>query len=287
MAQIEWRFKCDDAANGAWNMAVDEAMLLAHAQKITPPTLRFYDFAPECLSLGRLQKQLPSAVSQNDSERDFDIVRRPTGGRAVWHEHEITYCAVVREELLPPDSRSVEGAYCYLSEGFLRGLRELGLPVEMAPNGVRTSGPNCFAASASCDFVARGKKLIGAAQCRVGGAILQHGSLLLSIDAEKWQNYAGGPMQSATSLQELGFCFSRETMIEALKHGFESAVGIRWSDADSAGQNFSAQELQMAQSLLNGKYQRKSWTFGAQLTPAEAEKLKFELLKSGLRAPEL
>ena len=276
MANQQWRLRCDNAAQGAWNMAVDEAMLLAHAQNLAPPTLRFYSFEPHCLSLGRLQKQLPPAVLE-EGRKDFDIVRRPTGGRAVWHAHEITYCAVVREELLPPDARSVGGAYRFLSEGFLRGLQSLGLPVEMAQSGVRTEGANCFAASASCDFVAGGKKLIGAAQCRKNGAILQHGSLLLSIDDEKWRNFAGGPMESATSLQKLGADFSRETIIDALKNGFASAAGVVWAET-----KLSEFEMQVAQLLSKGKYLRESWTLGAQLSPDEAQKLAIGRRDAGL-----
>lgn len=251
-----WRLVRDGAARGAWNMAVDEAMLLVHSQNQAPPTLRFYSWKPFCLSLGRLQKQLPPAALEPC--RDFDIVRRPTGGRAVWHAQEITYSLVVRQELLPMESRSVEGAYRWLSEGFLRALRELGLPVEMAPRGVRSGSSNCFAASAGCDFLAQGKKLIGAAQFRQHDTVLQHGSLLLSIDESAWRRAAGGAMESAISLQELGGDFSAEKVIEALAEGFADFVGGQWSPAE-----LEKEELELAQMLSREKYQRDSWTFGA------------------------
>jgi lipoate-protein ligase A len=270
-----WRLFLDGAHSGAWNMATDEAMLVAHARGLVPPTLRFYSWKPFCLSLGRLQKQLPDAAHQKIG--GYDVVRRPTGGRTVWHSHEITYSAVVREELLPRESRSVEGAYRWLSEGFLRGLQSLGLPVEMAPTGVRTNGSNCFAASASCDFLANGKKLIGAAQCRRDDAILQHGSLLLSINEDEWQQLAGGPMSGATSLEALGLTQDRETVVQALGEGFAAVAGGQWSRGA-----LTAEEAQLAQTLLNEKYSQESWTLHAKLTDGVLESLPKSLLAPAL-----
>lgn len=251
-----WRLFLDEEHSGARNMAVDEAMLLCHARDLALPTLRFYGWKPACLSLGRLQKQLPEGVSPETTA--FEIVRRPTGGRAVWHAQEITYCAVVRAELLPPEARSVAGAYSWLSAGFLMGLQNLGLAVAMAPGGVRTQGANCFAASAGCDFLADGKKLIGAAQCRKDDAILQHGSLLLSIDEAGWQ-HAGGSMDGATCLELLGG-FAQENVIQALYKGFANQAGAVWSEC-----GLSAQEEEVAQLLLIQKYSVREWTFGARI----------------------
>ena len=216
----------------------------------------FYRWNPHCLSLGRLQKTLPPAVI--DAARDFDVVRRPTGGRAVWHAHEITYALAMPLSQLPPDARGVNGAYRWLSEGFLSGLRELGVPVEMAAAGVRTNGPNCFAASASCDFLVDGKKLIGAAQFRRDEALLQHGSLLLSIDRAVWESRAAGSMSEAIALADLGIRVDDvETIIEKLCAGFERASGTRLEQGQlSPSENARAAQLQRE------KYERDEWTFG-------------------------
>lgn len=258
---LPWRLFLDGAHSGAHNMSVDEAMLLCHARHLALPTLRFYGWKPSCLSLGRLQKQLPDGISPGSAaSRDLDIVRRPTGGRAVWHAEEITYCAVVRAALLPPESRSVEGAYAWLSAGFLRGLESLGIGVKMARSGVRTNGANCFAASAGCDFLAEGKKLIGAAQCRKDDAILQHGSLLLSIDEAKWRRVAGGPMEGATSLEALGARQEPRVVIEALAQGFAAQTGATWQTG-----GLNEHETAMAQLLLGEKYRTPQWTWEAQV----------------------
>lgn len=252
-----WRLLRHGAASGARNMAVDQALLesAAHARG-TPPTLRFYSWQPHCLSLGRLQKQLPASVAAPD--RDFDVVRRPTGGRAVWHAHEITYSLALGLDHLPPDARTVNGAYAWLSAGLARGLGALGVPVQTAPGGVRAQGPNCFAASAGCDFLIRGRKLIGAAQCRRDDALLQHGSILLSIDRAQWETRAGGPMDAATALGELGLAAQSATdvqrIIESLCAGFAQTAGAELRPGE-----LGQAEARRADALQKEKYEREEW----------------------------
>ena len=254
-AAPSWRLLRDGAATGAHNMAVDETLLLSAAQGAA--TLRFYAWQPHCLSLGRLQKAAPPAVFEG--EFGVDVVRRPTGGRAVWHAHEITYALAMPLDGLPADTRTVGGAYRWLSDGFCAGLRELGLPVEMAAQGVRTQGPNCFAASASCDFLVEGKKLIGAAQCRRDDALLQHGSLLLSIDRAQWETRAGGPMHDAIALADLGVPAATEADIErVIAHlcaGFERTTGARLQTG-----GLSEVEAASVKSLARDKYRSEAWT---------------------------
>ena len=264
-----WRLLRDGAATGARNMAVDETLLLAAADGAA--TLRFYGWQPHCLSLGRLQKTLPPAVFEG--EFGVDVVRRPTGGRAVWHAHEITYALAMPLEALPADARTVSGAYRWLSDGFRAGLRELGLPIEMAAQGVRAQGPNCFAASASCDFLVEGKKLIGAAQCRRDDALLQHGSLLLSIDRAQWQARAGGPMHDAIALADLGVPVEAEADVERviaqLCAGFERTTGAQLQ----AGV-LSATEARQAQRLQRAKYEEESWTREGKINFATFEAIR-------------
>ncbi len=260
-----WRLMRDDAATGAHNMAVDETLLYGAAKGQS--SLRFYAWQPHCLSLGRLQKTLPSAVFEGTMGQN--IVRRPTGGRAVWHAHEITYALAMPLDGLPDEARSVSGAYRWLSDGFCAGLRALGLPVQMAAQGVRTQGPNCFAASASCDFLVEGKKLIGAAQCRRDDALLQHGSLLLSIDRAQWETRAGGPMHDAISLSDLGVAVETaadvERILGQLCAGFERTTGAQLQ----AGTLTEAEET-LAERLRRAKYQDEHWTREGRLVETSA-----------------
>ena len=255
ITKTNWRLLRDGAATGARNMAVDETLLGSAAQGHS--TLRFYAWQPHCLSLGRLQKSLPPAVFAGELGRD--VVRRPTGGRAVWHAHEITYALAMPLDGLPAEFRTVSGAYRWLSDGFRAGLRAMGVPAQMAAQGVRAQGPNCFAASASCDFLVEGKKLIGAAQCRRDDALLQHGSLLLSIDRAQWETRAGGPMHDAISLAELDVATATppdvERIIEQLCRGFALTSGAHLE----AGA-LSPTEEARARQLQHEKYESQTWT---------------------------
>lgn len=237
-------------------MALDETLLRGNAGENPLPTLRFYGWNPGCLSLGRLQKTLPLGALMPPEERDFDVVRRPTGGRAVWHEWELTYSIAAPLAWLPEAAQGVQGAYEWLSRGFLLGLEELGIRSQLAPAQKRgDGGPNCFAQSAACDFQVNGKKLIGAAQCRLEGAFLQHGSLLLRVNEARWEALTGGPMTGATSLEELGLKVSAEQIARYLSQGFERATGARVSEAP-----WSEREWQDAERLREGKYETEEWT---------------------------
>lgn len=252
MRDMKWRLVDDGPASGAWNMAVDEALLLGQAAGNSPPTLRFYGWQPACLSLGRFQK-LTDGQWQRLARAPVDLVRRPTGGRAVLHQHEVTYCAVFPESLLPPASRSIMGGYRWLSEGFLDGLRSLGVAADLgkADHG-GGDGFNCFEAAARCDFVVDGRKLIGAAQFRHGGAVLQHGSLLLEIDRGLWSDLelAG----SAVSLRELGIGGESAEIKTALKSGL-----TRRLDIEFCGATIDDTERAVAHSLLKSKYATLRW----------------------------
>ncbi|HEX8234956.1 MAG TPA: biotin/lipoate A/B protein ligase family protein [Abditibacteriaceae bacterium] len=248
---MQWRLIRDGAARGAWNMAVDEAMLLGQLQASTRGgTLRFYGWSPPCLSLGRFQRW----DEVLDDAPTFDVVRRPTGGRAVWHHHEITYCAVLREEMLPRGSTSVAGAYAWLSRGFIAGLQTLGVQATLAPAGNdRVQTPDCFASATRADFVVDGRKLLGAAQCRHNGVVLQHGSLLLSVDQEAWQR-ALGNTHDVVTLQMLGIQKSREEIVDTLCAGCEHELGISLSPGI-----LSDAEATLATRLLAEKYAQPAW----------------------------
>jgi lipoate-protein ligase A len=249
---VSWRLILDGEYSGAWNMARDEALLLSQNAS-TLPVLRFYSWNPACVSIGRLQKNFDFSPLQNSP---FDCVRRPTGGRAVLHQHEITYCAVVHQEFLPREARSVVGAYNWLSAGFLEGFRILGLDAQLAaPHKASTPlAANCFQAAAQCDFLVGGRKLIGASQCRKGNAILQHGAILLEVDESAWHKAVGGAMDGATSLRALGVLASREQIIAALAEGMARAHAIYFAPG-----SLTVQEHGLASRLHTSKYTSSRW----------------------------
>src|SRR5467141_3107094 len=194
-----------DAAGraGAENMAID-AELLDRADGTGASFLRLYRFDPPCLSLGRNE---PEAHYDHPeiARRGLDVVRRPTGGRAVWHEHEVTYAVAAPIAAFG----SLRESYHRIHERLRAALRSLGVEAEIAPEhptARRSDRPAaCFASAAGGEVLVAGRKVIGSAQVRRGGAFLQHGSILLAgsqdvIRAISRQPSAGGGETTLSAL---------------------------------------------------------------------------------------
>lgn len=178
-----WRLLLDGERDGASNMAIDEAILEAVIRGNSLPTLRFYGWSPPCLSLGRNQP-LAEANLAACRAAGVDVVRRPSGGQAVLHAEELTYAVA----LLQSDPRSEGGVlegYRRLSEGLLTGLWQLGVEAVQALATRQADGPPspiCFDRPSDYEITLAGRKLIGSAQWRRRGGVLQHGSLPLTGD---------------------------------------------------------------------------------------------------------
>jgi lipoyl(octanoyl) transferase len=180
--QAVWRLIIEPTPRtGAWNMALDEAIMDAVAAGDSLPTLRFYAWEPPCLSLGKRQP-LDGVDLERCRADGIDVVRRATGGFAILHTDELTYSVAVR-----PDDPRADGAildaYRKLSQGLLAGLRLLGAAPEMSPvvpGGVHNASAACFEMPSAYEIVVGHQKLIGSAQARPAGRVLQHGSLPLT-----------------------------------------------------------------------------------------------------------
>ncbi|WP_084202385.1 lipoate--protein ligase family protein [Rubidibacter lacunae] len=164
-------------------MAVD-LWMLQRCRAGGPSCLRFYAWSPPALSLGYHQRRFPARWHALSATGAFDLLRRPTGGRAVLHAGDLTYAIA---------TTGVAGkrweAYAILCEFLVRGWRSLGVKLSYGETGREyTSVPNCFATATGADLTtADGYKLIGSAQLRQGEAILQHGSMRLEISPELWK----------------------------------------------------------------------------------------------------
>src|SRR6266702_4428117 len=180
-----WRLLLDKPASGAWNMAVDEVLLDGVATGTAPPTLRFYEWTPPCLSLGYFQ---PFDVVDIDGCRALgvEVVRLPTGGRAILHDRELTYSIALPASVLGQDG-GVLPSYYRLSLALQDGLRRLGVPATLAPESAGSSaahGPVCFDRPSAHEILLHGRKLVGSAQMRRGGGLLQHGSIRVETGYE-------------------------------------------------------------------------------------------------------
>lgn len=223
----EWRAFQTGDHSGAWNMGLDWALLEQAANGALPPTLRFYGWSPPALSLGRFQG-LEGINLEALRRRGWDLVRRPTGGRAVLHHLELTYSLVLPPEVV--DGAGVRTSYAVLSRLLNAGLRSLlpEPPPASPPEGAtgRTREPNCFAFASECDSLVEGGKLVGSAQVRHRGALLQHGSILLDADRAAWEEILGSAGRLSTLRELLGSPPSATRVQRALEEAFQ-ALGIR------------------------------------------------------------
>jgi lipoate-protein ligase A len=160
-------------------MATDQA-LLDRAEQHRESWLRLYQWQPHCLSFGRHEPAIRRYDVDRIREMGLDTVRRPTGGRAVWHCQELTYA------LATPAARlgSLQAAYLEIHRMLAAALRELGTAASLAsptaPSPVDAGA--CFARAAGGEVMVSGRKVVGSAQLRRGGALLQHGSIMLEDD---------------------------------------------------------------------------------------------------------
>lgn len=210
-------------------MALDE-WLLRHVTD-TGPVLRVYTWSPPAVSLGYGQRS--SGVDRDACARlGFDLTRRLTGGRAVLHQHELTYSVVVEAERLEV-GRSVSKAYGLLSGCLIAALAQLGLAAVCRPaHGPRSEDPDpaCFAATIGGDLAVGGAKLVGSAQCHKFGGILQHGSLPQRIDDAALSACLRRPPNARrdwTCLDELGVAVDEPALSEAMADGFANLLGGR------------------------------------------------------------
>lgn len=282
-----WRSIAGFGLSGADNMALDEAMLESVIGG-GAAAVRFYTWSPTTLSLGVNQPvgEVDRAAMQ---ERGFGLVRRITGGRAVLHGPELTYSVVAREND-PRVSGGVIESYRKISAALVAGLRTLGVEVELAaPNrallrAVATSrrannldegaevegshGAVCFDAASAYELTAGGRKLVGSAQARRGGVLLQHGSILLDIGWDDWVSvfsYASDagrerarqklPTRMTSLSQELGRRVSAQEVCTALQQGFVEALGVSLEPSAP-----SSHELESAKRLAEVKYSTEAWT---------------------------
>jgi lipoyl(octanoyl) transferase len=181
-------------------MATDEA-LLYDAMQTGRGHLRLYRWSPPCLSFGRNEPALTRYDRAEIARRGWDVVRRPTGGRAVWHEHEVTYAVAAPIAAFG----SLQQSYCAIHERLAAALRTLGVPAQLAAkNGraVSLGAGACFASPVGGEVTVHGRKVVGSAQVRSGSAFLQHGSILLGGTQEQISAVSRQPsaVSSATSL---------------------------------------------------------------------------------------
>jgi lipoate-protein ligase A len=271
----QWRLLDTGAADGFTNMAMDEAILEVYASHGGPSTVRFYAWAPPALSLGYGQPMGSDIDIAQCQALGIDVVRRPTGGRAVLHNHEVTYSLVISVDD-PRANSGVLASYLTISRALIRGLAYLGISAALLPlqRGVALptehTSPLCFATPASYEVAVAGRKIIGSAQRRTHRAIMQHGSIPLSWDLDTMHAVFGSAPQGSrstdgeqayhrrmTSLQEAGGRgYSYAEVVAALTRGIAETCEV-----DLTPDQPTAAERQLSAHLRTTKYRSDAWTW--------------------------
>ncbi|MCY7989575.1 octanoyltransferase LipM [Bacillus spizizenii] len=271
-----WRFIDSGNASPAFNMALDETLLYWHSEKKIPPVIRFYGWNPATLSVGYFQNIKKEINFEAVHKYNLGFVRRPTGGRGVLHDQELTYSVIVSEEH-PEMPATVTEAYRVISEGILQGFRNLGLDAYFAiprTEKEKESLKNprssvCFDAPSWYELVVEGRKVAGSAQTRQKGVILQHGSILLDLDEDKLFDLFLYPSERVRERMQRNFknkavainelTDKRVTMDEArkaFKEGFETGLNIHLEPYE-----LSQEELDFVHHLAETKYASDEWNY--------------------------
>ncbi len=265
---MRWRLLVTEPLDGATNMALDEAILQARLQEIAPPTLRFFSWDPPTVSLGYGQR-LDGVNVEACRRLGVGLVRRPTGGSAIYHdtlEREVTYSVVARAGDFDGSGDLLE-TYRWIGQGLTAGLRRLGVPAEMV--SVKPSDPSampafCFARTGSYEVEVAGKKLVGSAQRRQGGAFLQHGSVLLGADVARLCllfPQEGDPLSAMTTLEKmLGRRPTFDEIVEALAAGLRETHSL-----DLAPDGLTRDEEALMERFIREKYDTDAWNHRAQI----------------------
>lgn len=270
---MNWRVVMSGAAGAAANMATDEAMMLAHGAGKVPPTLRLYGWRPAAVSIGYFQRAAEEIDLEACRTQGIDLVRRLTGGRAVLHDAELTYSIVIGEDdpLVP---KTITQSYCLFSRGLVAGLQRLGVEAKISGPGAawgqnmkHPASPACFDMPSRYEITVAGRKLVGSAQVRKNGVVLQHGSILLRFSPERVVSLLrvpSGDMRTkmigmlrnrATSLTEaLGREAGWQELCDAITESFGPALGVQTGVGELTGE-----ELAVRKQLAEDKYGRDSW----------------------------
>jgi lipoate-protein ligase A len=248
---MSWRFLPFASLSAVENMAVDEAILNTHLAGKAPATFRLYEFSPPAVSFGYAQAISPEHLAKLDS-LGLDVVRRPTGGRAVLHMKDLTYSLVapVRSTAFSGDPaalpQSIMQAHKQICQALILTFAHFGIELELGRSQSSYRHLNdCFQATTAADLHYGGRKIVGSAQLRRKSALLQHGSIVLQkspmtyadLLSDQSQQGAGQkghePANGPASLYAiLGRSVTPDEFARAFKSGFSQAFSVSFDDGE-------------------------------------------------------
>ena len=245
--ELTWRLLRDEPRLGPTNMALDHA--LAACLSPAEGVVRLYGWSTPTVSFGKNEAAVRVEEGTHSGTGGIDYVRRPTGGRAVLHGDELTYAVVAPLDALG----GLREAYLRINEALAEAIRGLGAVVDLSVADETPgldAGP-CFQAPARGEIVAGGRKLVGSAQARLEGVLLQHGSILLDGDQRPLGEVGGD-----VALSELLGAVDPDAVAEATAEALRRSFGGEWTDG-----HFDARELETAARLEAERYAQDTWTW--------------------------
>jgi lipoate-protein ligase A len=250
---MKFRFLNTGHRSAFENMAIDESILVHNSKDISPPTLRFYGWTPSAVSIGYFQSMHQEVDVDACKTHGADVIRRITGGGAVFHEHELTYSFICRENL-EFISKNILDSYKQICGGIIKGFELMGLKADFVPLN---------------DIAINGKKVSGNAQTRRQGCILQHGTILLKVDPEKMFSLLKVPDEKirdkmirvvkdrVTSVSDqLSREIEYDLMVGKMVEGFARSLDITLCDAE-----LTTPEILLADQIAKEKYNTSEWNF--------------------------
>ena len=265
---MQCRFIDTGLRNAYENMAIDEAIL--HYCKI--PTLRVYGWKPAAISIGYNQDAEKEINLDYCEKNNIKIVRRLTGGKAVFHDEEITYSFILPENsnLIPFE---VNESYKVIAKALQIALKKIGINSEMKKAPEKIATPICFNSYNWCELLVNGRKISGSAQRRFDGKVLQHGTLLIDFDYEKnaslfnsnnsFDNILNLKSRITSIKSELrtkknnnNKAITYEELAEAIKYGFKENFNFKIIDS-----HLNNEETQLAWKLTEEKYSTEEWNY--------------------------
>jgi len=254
-----WRLLKLETHNAYTNMAIDEAILDARIKNLVKNTIRFYQWKPSAVSIGKFQNIQNEVQLDNCKKYGVDIVRRITGGGTVYHdaEGEITYSVITNKKDLKTED--ITAVYSKIYAALSEALRILGINTDFNQGNVKTC-PN---------LIVNGKKISGSAQTHKRRVVLQHGTLLVDVNLEKMFTFIRVPWAKTcmevvdvakhkiTSMKmEIRKDVSIKDVEQALIQGFQKALNIKLLDG-----KLTPYELELTERLYKEKYSTKEWNF--------------------------
>lgn len=220
------------------NIAIDEALM-----ESPDPVLRMYSWKPPAVSLGFFQRVQDEVDETACRKLGVDVIRRQTGGGAVFHDNELTYSVVLRKY-----PTNIFKSYEWICSAVIDGLATAGIKAEFSPLN---------------DITVDGKKISGCAQTRRKGVLLQHGTLLLGVDIEKMftilkvpDEKLKGKLISDVRQRVTALPLSFDEAVEAIKRGFEIRMGAQMFES-----NLTDKEIADSEQIANMKYRSKGWLY--------------------------